>query len=102
MRIPCLLVCHFMEPQDKAQDKVADAGMPSPSVVALGRCCAVVGDVWSGPMFCGFRAAATDANGRPCCKRHLGKYEGTEWFGDRRRYPEGTGGNWKWRHGEFR
>ena len=64
------------------------------------RCFAVVGTVHSGPQYCGYRAKATDANGRPCCLRHLHKQEGIAWYGERYRYPEGTGGAWKFRHGD--
>jgi hypothetical protein len=63
------------------------------------RCMAVCGTVWTGPQFCGFTAKATDANGRPCCLRHLHKQEGIAWYGDRYRYPEGTAGIWRFRHG---
>lgn len=63
------------------------------------RCYGVTGTVWTGPRFCGYRAKAVDANGRPCCGHHLGKQEGIAWYGDRYRYPEGTGGSWRFTHG---
>ena len=70
------------------------------------RCMAVQGTVGLGALYCGYRTTTVDANGRPCCKRHMGKQVGIEWFGDRRNYPHGTGQErhrpWKFKHGEFR
>ena len=40
-----------------------------------------------------------DVNGRPCCKRHLGKQDTVAWRGDAGEYPHGTGGCWSWAHG---
>lgn len=68
----------------------------------MSRCMAVVGAVWTGPQYCGFRTTSYDRNGRPCCKRHLDQQLGIEWFGERGNYPHGVGGSWQWRHGEFR
>lgn len=64
------------------------------------RCHAVTGTAWEGPQYCGHKAAGEDANGRPCCKRHMGRQLGIEWRGERGRYPYGTDGKWQWRHGE--
>lgn len=67
-----------------------------------GRCFAVTGDVWSGNRFCGNPAKSVDVNGRPVCGVHKKGQPGIAWYGDRYRYPEGTGGEWKWSRGEFR
>jgi hypothetical protein len=57
---------------------------------------APMGTVWTGPLYCGYKAKTTDANGRPVCGIHKNGTVGIEWFGDRRRYPYGTGGRWNW------
>ena len=67
------------------------------------RCMAVVGTVWSGDQFCGYKAKGRDLNGRPCCGHHMGKQHGILWYGDRYWYPEGTGSkgrDWTFKHGE--
>lgn len=69
------------------------------------RCLAVVGTVYVGNRFCGYRAKGRDANGRPCCGIHLGKQHGILWYGNRYWYPEGTaskGAEWTFAHGEAR
>ncbi len=69
------------------------------------RCMAPTGTVWTGPLYCGNKAKGHDRNGRPVCgvhRRHPTRTEGTAWFGDRGRYPEGTQGDWKFSRGEFR
>lgn len=65
------------------------------------RCMAVQGTAMTGPAYCGYRTTDVDQNGRPCCKRHLDKQLGIEWFGDRRNYPHGTGQrpHWEFLHG---
>lgn len=63
------------------------------------RCFAVVGTVWTGPLYCGNRAKSEDANGRPVCGIHRRGFPGISWFGERYRYPEGTGGDWQFDRG---
>lgn len=66
------------------------------------RCYAVCGSTATGPLYCGNRAKSVDANGRPVCGTHKKGQLGIAWYGDRYRYPEGTGGDWKFARGEFR
>lgn len=74
------------------------------------RCYAVTGNVYTGPMFCGYPAKTWDVNGRPVCGVHKKGQPGILWFGTRYRYPEGTQdsvgvartGRWKFAHGEPR
>lgn len=66
------------------------------------RCMAVTGTATFGPMYCGNRAKSEDVNGRPVCGVHKAGQPGIPWYGDRGRYPEGTGGDWKWSRGEYR
>ena len=69
------------------------------------RCLAVTGTAMSGPHFCGNPSKGRDANGRPTCGVHGDKQVGTEWFGDRRHYPYGTGdqgAQWEFDHGVSR
>lgn len=65
-----------------------------------GRCFAVVGAAFTGKQFCGYPAKTTDANGRPVCGVHKKGQPMIAWYGDRYRYPEGTGGRWEFAHGE--
>lgn len=76
-----------------------DADDPIPELSLPGRCFAVTGTATSGPSFCGYPSKGVDVNGRPCCGRHLGRQVGVAWYGDRYRYPEGTGGRWRFTHG---
>lgn len=76
-----------------------EADQPNAGIADEGRCLAVVGTAFSGPMYCGFQAKAADANGRPCCGRHLGRMLGIDWFGKRGRYPFGTDGTWRFWNG---
>jgi hypothetical protein len=66
------------------------------------RCFAVVGTAWTGPAYCGHPAKTEDVNGRPICGVHRRGIAGIAWYGDRYRYPEGTGGTWKFAHGPKR
>ena len=62
------------------------------------RCMAVQGNVYTGPLYCGYNATERDANGRPCCKRHLGEQLDIDWRGDGAKYPNGPHGYWGWAH----
>lgn len=66
------------------------------------RCMAMTGTAWTGPMYCGNPAKGEDVNGRPICGVHRRGNPHTEWYGDRRRYPEGTGGHWRFSKGDPR
>ena len=66
------------------------------------RCMAVVGTVWTGPMYCGNPAKTEDVNGRPVCGVHKKGQPGISWFGGKRRHPEGHGGHWRFSKGEPR
>lgn len=66
------------------------------------RCMATQGTAFTGPLYCGNRAKTVDVNGRPVCGVHRKGQPRIPWFGDQGRYPEGTGGTWKWVRGEFR
>lgn len=71
-------------------------------MTAIMRCYGITGTAGFGPAYCGYKAKGLDANNRPCCGIHLGKQEGIAWYGDRYRYPEGTGGAWRFHRGEPR
>lgn len=59
------------------------------------RCLAVQGTASGGPMYCGNPAKHEDPNGRPVCGVHRKGNPGIAWYGDRYKYPEGTGGYWR-------
>jgi hypothetical protein len=67
------------------------------------RCMGVVGTVWTGPLYCGNRAASVDRNGRPVCGIHHGRQEVIEWRGGGGCYPYGPGDpegqRWRFAHG---
>jgi hypothetical protein len=67
-----------------------------------GRCMAVTGTASFGPMYCGNPSKTEDANGRPVCGVHKKGNPGIAWRGDRYRYPEGTGGHWRFSKGDPR
>lgn len=74
---------------------------------ATRRCFAVVGTVWSGPLFCGRRARSVDANGRPICGYHRKGQPEIAWDGDGGLYPHGPLdradlGKWQFSHAERR
>lgn len=66
------------------------------------RCYTVAGTAWAGPRYCGYPAKTLDPNGRPVCGVHKKGNPGIMWYGDRYRYPEGTGGRWQFNKGEAR
>ena len=59
------------------------------------------GTAATGPLYCGNKAK-TEVEGRPVCGVHKKGCAGITWRGERGRYPEGIGGDWKFARGEFR
>ena len=105
-RVFCSLACNrayhevvVAYPGDGDETHCQNCGAP---LIADDRCYAVTGTAQGGRAYCGNPAKTIDANGRPVCGVHRKGNPGIMWYGDRYRYPEGTGGRWEFSKGPRR